>query len=429
MNIWKRLGIEPTNDKGEIKSAFARQSKLYSLEGDAKETKELEKAYTTAMEAADREIAQSQAKKEKEGTKKPQGYGSSAAAAAQDGIRKPPEVLEGFLKAGEVREGLSQRGAAVIQEAQAIINRKKPSQSAWQKFFETSDYRWEKSKDAFIYEFLKLIDKSDIPDVCWYGAISPALKALENEWAGTYACKYINELRSKKEGYYKQQRLSGALKNRRSISWARARVVITLVFVLAAYYLMFTFAIKHDSSRERPQGSRNPVSGAVQTEGQISVLEALPVTEEELSELEEENSAYNSVYHRILTGAEYKEAESFAQELGITEAVYNEAKQEYEKNDSPSALRDDLAEYRPVEARIVEEEMMPHIFWGITQGELTQQAVRYAWFLGLEEKSFDSLHELYTEQGEEALKQELLEYRFFDRPFSQLKYTVFTEEE
>lgn len=52
MNVWKMLGIEPTTDIARIKSAYARQAKLYHPEEYPEEFKALQKSYKIAIQMA-----------------------------------------------------------------------------------------------------------------------------------------------------------------------------------------------------------------------------------------------------------------------------------------------------------------------------------------------------------------------------------------
>lgn len=51
-SAWEWLSIEPTQDIKEIKSAYAKQVKLYHLEDKPEKFKELQKAYKTALKLA-----------------------------------------------------------------------------------------------------------------------------------------------------------------------------------------------------------------------------------------------------------------------------------------------------------------------------------------------------------------------------------------
>lgn len=55
MDIWKLLDIPPTNDIAAIKSAYARQAKLYHPEEQPEEFKALQRAYKLAVQAAKRQ--------------------------------------------------------------------------------------------------------------------------------------------------------------------------------------------------------------------------------------------------------------------------------------------------------------------------------------------------------------------------------------
>ena len=52
MNIWELLGISPTEDIAKIKSAYAKQAKLYHPEEHPEEFKALQNAYKLAIKLA-----------------------------------------------------------------------------------------------------------------------------------------------------------------------------------------------------------------------------------------------------------------------------------------------------------------------------------------------------------------------------------------
>ncbi len=52
MNIWEWLDISPTTDIAKIKSAYARQAKLYHPEEHPEEFKALQRAYKEAVSRA-----------------------------------------------------------------------------------------------------------------------------------------------------------------------------------------------------------------------------------------------------------------------------------------------------------------------------------------------------------------------------------------
>ncbi len=52
MNIWECLGIRPTTDRSEIRSAYAQMAKSCHPEEHPEEFKELQKAYKAALRYA-----------------------------------------------------------------------------------------------------------------------------------------------------------------------------------------------------------------------------------------------------------------------------------------------------------------------------------------------------------------------------------------
>ena len=54
MEIWEKLGIEPTTDLSEIKTAYAAKAKQYHPEENPEEFQALQKAYKIAAQYAKR---------------------------------------------------------------------------------------------------------------------------------------------------------------------------------------------------------------------------------------------------------------------------------------------------------------------------------------------------------------------------------------
>lgn len=436
MNIWELLGIEPTRDKTEIRKAFAEKSKYFHPEESPEKFIELRNAYKRALLFAE------------QGT-----------VSIEDDFSPIEEPEEGeqeefiglYPPKSEEKEKLSQRGERLVGEAEMIFQTKAGLRSprCWKKYFEKSEYRWEKRNPVFLYELMSLIQREKVPMKAWYRVMEPELQKLADSWKRTDLGNCILEVRSEKQEEYndearahlemKQIGVAGST-GEKSRYLPQGALAAAVLLAAAFLFIYFVSDGEHKKKLDEPPkaeseaaakseddfekivyGGRVPqikektpvfpiLTPAKEVSKQENVLDSLPLDREELQTIQSEQDLYERISSGIIYGSDYAAVQIYAENMGIDRAEYDSMKRMYEENPEGGEAWRTLRAYCRHQSRIIRDKLIPSIYESVIQGEMSGKAQKYGLLLGIQEAQFQQLVILYQSEGEEVMKEKLLEY-------------------
>lgn len=190
MNCWEILGIAPTENRKEIKRAYAALAKQYHPEEDEAAFLRVHKAYKQAMAYAERNTALY-----KTGEKSPDEMWH---LQEMEGRENPPErdltpaVHTGGIDYARVIEaGLQSDGQKqdkLMTEIDSIYygaKKQRSDKSVWQALFASVEFKEQQQEYAFTRMYLKyLMQHRDVPASVWKGVFCPMLSDWQHYWSG-----------------------------------------------------------------------------------------------------------------------------------------------------------------------------------------------------------------------------------------------------
>lgn len=453
MNLWGLLGIEETADKNEIRRAFARQSKKCHPEDDPEGFAELRRAYKLAIKLAEyrdqepyfengetveaeEKAAREQLSEEEPPREEPLDFSQqeyippepeekeeapgeeppdfsqeeSIPPEREADEYEPPEEIIGLYKTASKTEELTERGAALLGEAERLLA-KRPSminRRRCRSFFTSSDFRWEKNSSLFILKLAELIKKAEIPLKTWDNAVSPAIEKLYAELRRSpdsrYAGASLEKSRCvKQDEYNKRKRRELAIWQKKNASkkgnsWRTKPIIVVIVLVVLAYAAsIFEVFIRPGLGYDR---------NMVTTQSAADREERRNREEQELSELLERWDKEKEERAAESTDESSHESEE-EDPSGLMQAP-SEAQYEV----SVISVEDVLPLTESQKWRIVsKQEACDNLYMGIVRGNDFEEESGRADKLGITEDKYNSLMKDYEEDSDnDKLRQELKSY-------------------
>lgn len=432
MTVWDTLGIPPTTDVAKIKKAFADKSKKHHPEDDPEGFIALRQAFRAAVAAAERQAAGRQDAGLEDmasaGSYRDIPENSVLAAPVVSGAPAAPDAPAPFVDFA----GIEQRQALQMAEqrafADAFIERvrgvymdkkTRKSPEAWRALFADGAFAALQQSEYFTIRFLDfLMSHREFPKKVWNSTLEPVLHEWRYRWAGTSLWSYFGiacgfDGAGKKNTPVRQNFWPGL-------------VAAALAIVMMSSYA-FSESGKQDDLRRQRENNAALLAGvrsSLEEGGGTGVpsfdfleggtyKDALPLTEADWAAIKAEEEAQKQLTAHLEQQDGYEAAAETAGALEMPESAYNALLEQYKTLGGPVPGGEAVEDYCPKQRAIVNEKILPVLRQDIQNGVDPAKNAVERQSVGMTEMAYETLADVYAQQGEADLEEALAAYDRF----------------